>query len=227
MPLRYVGKYDRYSDDTGAVAAKFAYTPFGEVIDSVINQPAFDIPIGFAGQFGVLREPNGLYYMNARYYDPTMGRFLSEDPVGLSGRDLTLYSYAGNNPVVFVDPSGLCGQSTQRRPGISVDLNLSSIHQDYILNSTAAEPLTKGNEPQSFNDLGGVSVSLNIGYAPQTGDYYTEFSLGLSDYLGVTAGSVHNLKDNFGEEASYFRINLGVGLPILPIPFSAESGVKQ
>ena len=97
------------TDDTGAVAAKFSYTPFGEVIDRVINNPACDIPVadqvGFAGAFGVLREPNGLYYMNARYYDPAIGRFLSEDPLGLGGGDLTLYSYAGSNPVAFVDPS--------------------------------------------------------------------------------------------------------------------------
>jgi RHS repeat-associated protein len=99
------------TDDTGAIAAKFSYTPFGEVTESVIGRPACDIPVGFAGLFGVLREPNGLYYMNARYYDPTIGRFISEDPAGLGGGDLTLYSYAGNNPVVFVDPSGLCSQS--------------------------------------------------------------------------------------------------------------------
>jgi uncharacterized protein RhaS with RHS repeats len=49
--------------------------------------------------------------MNARYYDPEMGRFLSEDPLCLGGGDLTLYSYAGNKPVVFVDPSGLCASS--------------------------------------------------------------------------------------------------------------------
>jgi RHS repeat-associated protein len=67
------------TDDTGAVAAKFSYTPFGEVIDSVINQPACDIPVGFAGQFGVLREPNSLCFVNARYYDPTVERFISED----------------------------------------------------------------------------------------------------------------------------------------------------
>ncbi|NLD93284.1 MAG: hypothetical protein GX639_11525 [Fibrobacter sp.] len=100
------------TDGTGAVAAKFSYTPFGEVIERTIVNPVCDVPVGFAGEYGILREPNGLYYMNARYYDPTNGRFLSEDPIGLSGGDLTLYSYAGNNPVVFVDPSGLCSQGS-------------------------------------------------------------------------------------------------------------------
>jgi hypothetical protein len=48
------------TDDTGAVAAKFAYTPFGEVIERMIVQPECDIPVGFAGQYGILREPNGI-----------------------------------------------------------------------------------------------------------------------------------------------------------------------
>ena len=98
------------------------------MIDRAIGNPACNIPIGFAGAFGVLSEPNGLYYMNARYYDPTIGRFLSEDPLGLGGGDLTLYSYAGNNPLVFVDPSGLCAESggtnLLRSPRFGADGNL-------------------------------------------------------------------------------------------------------
>ena len=39
-----------------------------------------------------------LYHMGARYYDPDLGRFLSEDPIGISG-GLNLYAYAGNDPV--------------------------------------------------------------------------------------------------------------------------------
>ena len=46
-----------------------------------------------------------LYYMRARYYDPALGRFLSEDPIGITG-GLNLYAYAGNDPVNHADPSG-------------------------------------------------------------------------------------------------------------------------
>ena len=60
------------------------------------------------GQHGVMTEPNGFYYMRARYYDPEVGRFISEDPLGFAGRDLNLYVYALNNPILFVDPWGLC-----------------------------------------------------------------------------------------------------------------------
>ncbi|MFZ5761513.1 MAG: RHS repeat-associated core domain-containing protein, partial [Thermodesulfobacteriota bacterium] len=51
-------------------------------------------------------EPNGFYYMRARYYDPEVRRFISEDPIGFNGGDLNLYAYVGNNPMMMVDPSG-------------------------------------------------------------------------------------------------------------------------
>ncbi|MDY0295654.1 MAG: RHS repeat-associated core domain-containing protein, partial [Acholeplasmataceae bacterium] len=52
----------------------------------------------------------GLYYLNARYYDPSIGRFISADSINYldpsSGQGLNLYAYCGNNPVMYVDPSG-------------------------------------------------------------------------------------------------------------------------
>ncbi len=49
---------------------------------------------------------SGLYYYRARYYDPSAGRFLSEDPIELDG-GVDFYVYVGNNPTNFVDPLGL------------------------------------------------------------------------------------------------------------------------
>ncbi len=51
-------------------------------------------------------QETGLYHLGARYYDPQLGRFLSEDPIGIAG-GLNLYAYADNDPVNFSDPSGL------------------------------------------------------------------------------------------------------------------------
>ena len=51
----------------------------------------------------------GLYYLNARFYDPTTGRFVSEDPQGITpgdARSFNAYAYADNNPVMLADPSG-------------------------------------------------------------------------------------------------------------------------
>jgi RHS repeat-associated protein len=48
----------------------------------------------------------GLYYFRARWYDPVMGRWLSNDPIGISG-GLNQYVFCANNPVNFRDPLGL------------------------------------------------------------------------------------------------------------------------
>lgn len=59
---------------------------------------------GFVGSLGHLSEPNtGLIYMRARYYDPSLGRFINEDPV----RDgLNWFAYCDNNPITGRDFSG-------------------------------------------------------------------------------------------------------------------------
>jgi RHS repeat-associated protein len=49
----------------------------------------------------------GFQYLRNRWYDPTIGRFTQEDPIGFVG-GINLYAYAGSNPVSFSDPYGLC-----------------------------------------------------------------------------------------------------------------------
>lgn len=56
------------------------------------------------------REPDsatGLIYYRARWYDPTLGRFISEDPIGFSAGDANLSRYVGNSTTNLIDPSGL------------------------------------------------------------------------------------------------------------------------
>lgn len=58
-------------------------------------------------------ESNSSYY-RARYYDPSAGRFLSEDPARFLG-GFNLYRYAINNPTGFIDPFGLCPPTRNQR----------------------------------------------------------------------------------------------------------------
>jgi RHS repeat-associated protein len=61
---------------------------------------------GFTGR--EFDPETGLLYYRARYYDPKIGRFISEDPIGLSA-GINFYSYVYNDPVNLVDPFGLLG----------------------------------------------------------------------------------------------------------------------
>lgn len=59
------------------------------------------------GALGVRTDTvTGLYYMRHRWYDSSLQRFISRDPIGLSGGE-NVYTYAGNSPTIFVDPMGL------------------------------------------------------------------------------------------------------------------------
>jgi RHS repeat-associated protein len=77
----------------------YAVSPWGEVAADTGSITR----LRMAGQ--QYDQGSELYYMRARYYDPELGRFLSEDPIGISG-GLNLYAYAGNDPVNRSDPSG-------------------------------------------------------------------------------------------------------------------------
>ena len=86
-----------------AGVTRTAYMPYG----SGRGTGELSIDRGWLGQ--VEDDDTGLVYLNARYYDPVLGRFLSPDPLMNPGDPRTLdpYRYADNNPVVFTDASGL------------------------------------------------------------------------------------------------------------------------
>jgi RHS repeat-associated protein len=87
----------------GSYVNKYSYLPFGEDLTKV---EAVANPFEYVGQWGVTDEGNGLDFMRARFYDTSLGRFTSVDPIGLNGGDTNFYRYVGNNPNTYSDPSG-------------------------------------------------------------------------------------------------------------------------
>ncbi|MFZ5798139.1 MAG: RHS repeat-associated core domain-containing protein, partial [Thermodesulfobacteriota bacterium] len=101
----HLGTAQLLTDSQGAVVWQGNYTPFGEV-DVVVNTVANYFR--FPGQY--FDAETGLHYNWHRYYDPTSGRYLSADPIGLDG-GMNLYLYTGANPVNAIDPMGLYSSS--------------------------------------------------------------------------------------------------------------------
>ncbi len=97
-----IGSVRVVTDKTGEVVWKGEYSAFGELITEERADQGFDADIIYAGH--KLDDENGLYYAKMRYYDASTGRFTSIDPI----RDgLNWYVYAGNNPIIYADPTGL------------------------------------------------------------------------------------------------------------------------
>ncbi|MDQ7247293.1 RHS repeat-associated core domain-containing protein [Dongia sedimenti] len=88
------------ADSAGVVQTSYGYDPYG-----VTSQTgaANDNLYQFTGR---QNDGTGLYYYRARYYNPSWGRFINEDPIGLSG-GINLYAYVGGNPIGWTDPLGL------------------------------------------------------------------------------------------------------------------------
>lgn len=96
-----LGSVTSLTNGSGALAETYTFDSFGNTTNSSGNVANL---FRYTGRD--FDSETGLYYYRARYYDPTVGRFLSEDPVGFFGnRDF--YTYVGNAPTGFNDPFGL------------------------------------------------------------------------------------------------------------------------
>ena len=91
--------------EDGSADATYRYTDFGETMINGDNKAENEVC--YTG--GIYDHSTGLYYLNARYYNPEDGRFVTEDTYrGETAKPETghLYAYCANNPVNYVDPSG-------------------------------------------------------------------------------------------------------------------------
>lgn len=93
----YLGSVKALSSNSGVIS-QYAYDPYGktEVTGDAANRFRY-----------TAREQDAedLYYYRARYYDPTLQRFISEDSIGLVG-GVNLYAYVGGDPINWTDPTG-------------------------------------------------------------------------------------------------------------------------
>ena len=86
----------------------YAFSPYGQTqkVGVKNQQPGSENSSQYTGREN---DNNGLYFYRARYYDPILKRFISEDPIGLAG-GWNMFAYVGGDPVSWVDPEGLAGK---------------------------------------------------------------------------------------------------------------------
>lgn len=106
-------------------------------------------PYGYTGREA---DASGLIYYRSRYYDPTNGRFLQRDHIGLAG-GVNDYAYVGGNPVSWVDPRG-----REPRPGTPTYVQATRQPQ--------LPPLPPGLTPQEYSERVVAATDAARSHAP-------------------------------------------------------------
>ena len=107
------------SNGGGTGTTTYSYDPFGQTTVTGSSSNALQYT-------SRENDGTGLYYYRARYYSPTLHRFISEDPIGLAGGDENFYAYVFNGPPNYTDPSGTVGVAGCA-VGIAVDIGEAAL----------------------------------------------------------------------------------------------------
>jgi RHS repeat-associated protein len=106
-------------DGSGNVVERYAYDPYGSqnvynASWSNLSSSAYAMSYGFQGLF--FDSAAGLNATHYRWYSPTIGRWVTMDPMGYTAGDINLYRFASNSPISRRDPTGL-----KDAPSVAID----------------------------------------------------------------------------------------------------------
>ena len=154
-----MGSITDITDCHGTVLNHYAYDAFG---NRTVEEETVENRFGFAGE--MLDAVTGQYYLRARFYNPVIARFLSEDTY--YGDGLNLYAYCHNNPVGYVDPSGhikkICSKKyaeLKQKEAEGGKLSLKEKYQIYEYEHRKTQPDGAGNDSKSGSNTN-TSLSL-------------------------------------------------------------------
>ena len=203
-----------------AVLERYSYGPFGESMagngSSVFRFAARE------------REASDLYYLRARYYDPEIGRFLGEDPVGLAGGDTNLYRYAANNPIHITDPQGKAIWFAIPIIWAGIEIGLS-IYDAYDTASTLADPCKSAGEKFLAGGLFIAGAVLPGGGYSAADDIITSKPVkeGIYEFIDTTGkkyvGQSNDVPRRLQEHVDAGKLDPGTHVDTTPMPGSTKT----
>ena len=185
-----LGSVAEMSDSNGNIVASYHYEGFGNVVTDGTNPPAN--PLLFQGQY--FDSATGLYYMRARYYDPTVGRFTQRDPVAqtVGNPAISPYVFAGNRPTVFTDPTGMSAVATKIFLGHATFQSSEDADTNYVATvgklgiravsyfGKYGSALAEAQRSGVFTDAADTGYGLKAG-----GDFLSVIGIGLQTMITV------------------------------------------
>ena len=149
-----LGSGSAVTDGSGKAVHVLGYIPYGETLLD-LNHIHYETPYQFTGY--EKDQETGLHYAEARYYDSRLSIFNSTDPMWYKYPSISPYAYCANNPLMYVDPSGMVIDTT----GLS-----QQGQQDYIHNINLLR-----NSPILDAYYEHLEKSKNVYYIKEGGGY--------------------------------------------------------
>jgi len=182
-----LGSVTSLSNAAGALANTYTYDSFGKLTAST---GTLTNPFQFTGR--EFDAETGLRYYRFRYFDPTVGRFVSEDPIGFDG-GINFYLYVQNNPSLLIDPFGLSSMTFNRANG---SLTLYDKDGNVVAVCTAANNTTRSSNGPWPN--GTYPFSSHNNHPPDPNGPYGSYGIDVFDVPGRTGMGVHSGRANSG-----------------------------
>lgn len=144
----HLGTPQQISDAIQTIVWQADYDPFG---NATITTGTITNNIRFPGQY--YDEETGLHYNFYRYYDPSLGRYITSDPIGLVG-GFNTYGYSLLNPITNTDPYGLCPICPLlANPGTIAALGKAAAYTTAILGGLALGEAMSGSDDDNVVPL--------------------------------------------------------------------------
>jgi RHS repeat-associated protein len=216
------------SGSAGGLDATYLYSPYG---DSA-NSGSAATPLQFTGREN--DAGTGLYYYRARYYSPQLGRFISEDPLGVAA-GTNVYAYVNGNPIGGIDPLGLWALSLGGYAGPGGEVTFGFDDGHFFLTSRVGfglgvvveyDPNHGGGIPggtEATGCRGGAVLSLSakggLGFGPLfnasfQGGAYNNVASNIQNLYGEAHANIVNLEPNVLLAEEGFSANISIGVQI-------------